>query len=234
MGWQTTVVVTGARFQLIAKTKQEKMEKKFMLKKVIYKAMKPWGLMLCGAIFLMVLVGTFLEQQILFRQAIAADIKQFNREILPSNLNQKQQILQKQTTDNSIHTQISEQQLEQQFNQLGILYNKRDTEEKTTYYVADFGKNRALVGLSCGGKENICDLITVYKRFNVTNKPDLRKINQWNLSKGFGTAVIDEEGNPVIKCRYSLYGGVSLKSVNFFLVLSSYVLDEFAKYIEAS
>lgn len=215
------------------------MEKKFMLKKVLEKAMKPRGLMLCLCLSFLMIIGTFWVNNVLVIKAIAADFRpndlvNLDKQVLHSYLNQKQQTLQKQTTENTIYTQISEQELEQQFNQLDILYNKRDTEEKTTYYVADFGKNRALVGLSCGGKDNICDLITVYKRFNVTNKPDLRKINQWNLSKGFGTAVMDEEGNPVIKCRYSLYGGVSLKSVNFFLVLSGYVLDEFGKYIEAS
>lgn len=220
------------------------MEKKLMLKKVIYKAMQRWRLMLCFCVsFSLLLLGTFLEPKILFRQAIAADFQpdvlvKVDQELLSSNLNQKQQTLPQQTTDNSIHTQISEQELEQVFNQLGILYGKRGTEEKITYYVAEFGKNRALVELSCRGKdstgkENICDIITVYKQFNVTNKPDLRKINQWNVSKGFGTALIDAEGNPAIKSRYSLYGGVSLKSVNFYLVLSGYILDEFGKYIEA-
>ncbi len=90
-----------------------------------------------------------------------------------------------------------------------------------------------MVGLTCG-ENNSCDLITIYRTFNVTNKPDLRKINQWNLDKGFGTAVIDEEGIPMIKCRYTLSGGVSLNSVKFFLQLSSYALEEFGKYIEAS
>jgi Putative bacterial sensory transduction regulator len=233
-------MATGARFQFNRKTRQEKMENKFMLKKVFYLAIKPRGLILCFCVsFLLLLLGTLGGNKILLKQAIATDIKpdilvNLDKQLLPKKLRQKQQTSPPETIDNSIHTQISAQELEQQFNQLGILYGKRGTEEKTTYYVADFGKNRAVVGLNCTGKDDVCDMITLYKRFNVTNKPDLRKINQWNLAKGFGTAVIDEEGNPMIKCRYTLYGGVSLKSVNFFLVLSGYVLDEFAKYIEAS
>jgi Putative bacterial sensory transduction regulator len=214
------------------------MEKRFILKKYLDKAMKSWRLMLCFCLsFLMILLGTLFLPNILFGKAIAADFNpdvfvKFDPQLLPSNLNQKQQTSQQETTDNRLYTQLSEQELEQIFNQSGILYRKRDTEEKITYYIADFGKNRALVTLSCTGKENLCDVISVYKPFDVTNKPDLRKINQWNLSKGFGTAIMDEKGNPAIKSRYSLYGGVSLKSVRFFFLLSGYVLDEFAKYIE--
>jgi Putative bacterial sensory transduction regulator len=214
------------------------MEKRFILKKYLDKAMKSWRLMLCFCLsLLMILLGTLFLPNILFGKAIAADFTpdvfvKFDPQLLPSNLNQKQQTSQQETTDNRLYTQLSEQELEQIFNQSGILYRKRDTEEKITYYVADFGKNRALVTLSCTGKENLCDVISVYKPFDVTNKPDLRKINEWNLSKGFGTAIIDEKGTPAIKSRYSLYGGVSLKSVRFFFLLSGYVLDEFAKYIE--
>ena len=232
-------MATGARFQFKLKTIQEKMEKKFMLKKLFYKAIKPRGLMLSFCLgFMLLLLGTLGGNKILLRQAIATDIKpdilvNLDKQLLPSQLRQKQRTSPPETIDNSIHTQISEQKLEQLFNQLGILYGKRGTEGKTTYYVAELGKNRSLVGLTCS-ENNICDLITIYRRFNVTNKPDLRKINQWNLDKGFGTAVIDEEGNPVIKCRYTLYGGVTLNSVKFFLQLSSYVLEEFGKYIEAS
>ncbi len=210
-----------------------------MLKRILDRAIKPRGLMLCFCLgFLLLLLGTFGVNKLLLKPAIAADIKpdligNLNQQLLPSQLRQKQQTSPPETIDNSIHTQISEQKLEQLFNQLGILYGKRGTEGKTTYYVAELGKNRSLVGLTCG-ENNSCDLITIYRTFNVTNKPDLRKINQWNLDKGFGTAVIDEEGIPMIKCRYTLSGGVSLNSVKFFLQLSSYALEEFGKYIEAS
>lgn len=214
------------------------MEKKFILRKFFDKAMKSWRLMLCFCLsFLMILFGTLFVPNILFGKAIAADftpdgLVKFDPQLFPSNLNQKQQTPQQETTDNRLYTQLSEQDLEQIFNQIGILYRKRDTQERITYYVADFGKHRALVTLSCTEKENICDVISVYKQFDVTSKPDLRKINEWNSSKGFGTALIDETGKPVIKSRYGLYGGVSLKAVRFFFLLSGYVLDEFAKYIE--
>lgn len=60
----------------------------------------------------------------------------------------------------------------------------------------------------------------------------LRKINEWNRTKRFSRAYIDDEGDPCVEADLDFDGGVSRDAVKEFIRTFRLSVTQFAKFVE--
>lgn len=69
---------------------------------------------------------------------------------------------------------------------------------------ADSGRNFTIFFMSCDDKEQNCTTIQFYAGFSDLKNIELSKINEWNKTRRFARAYIDNEGDPVIEMDVDL------------------------------
>lgn len=68
--------------------------------------------------------------------------------------------------------------------------------------------NWSMFFFGCEENRN-CDIVKFSAGYDLQNGVSAAKVNEWNRSKLFGQAFVDEEGDPFIEMTVNLDGGVS-------------------------
>lgn len=77
-----------------------------------------------------------------------------------------------------------------------------------------------------------CDRLQVHAGYSMSNKPTLAQVNEWNRTKMFSRAYLDEDGDPHIEADLDLDGGVTREALKQFFKTYRVTVKAFTKHID--
>lgn len=92
------------------------------------------------------------------------------------------------------------------------------------------GLGYTLYFYECSGEKR-CDSLVFWAGFAMDDKPSLDTINQWNQTKRFSRAYLDEEGDPILEMDLLVDGGITEAAFVETLNLWDQSLPLFAQHV---
>jgi len=134
------------------------------------------------------------------------------------------------SSSQKLYTSMSGDEIESLLKSMNFIYNRTtDRSGDPIFRIAIDRYRVALITDDCSNSR--CSIIQLYAGFDLPGTFDMDKINEWNRTKRFARAYVDEEGDPILETELSLEGGVSSKAIEKFIRIYSGALPRFAEFI---
>ena len=106
------------------------------------------------------------------------------------------------------------------------------TEEGNVKIRFDDGSGNSTVFLTGCDSKKRCQRIQTHSGYSMSNKPTLELINEWNSTKIFSRAYLDEDRDPHLEADLDLDGGVTRNALKEFFRTYRVSVKSFRKHID--
>lgn len=124
--------------------------------------------------------------------------------------------------DAEVLKKIPPERMEQILKELGLAFERVDQNGVTAF---DFLLAAYPVRLFTDGSD--LQMFAIYEQ-----KPDAKKINDWNRTRRFSRAFLNEEGNACLDCDLAYRGGTTPGAVKDFILVFRQSVEEFFSFLK--